>query len=90
MQTIMAELLHLCPALRSQVASKFLPSAIKFTYNWNMRELSNIFQGMCQVGKLYLFQRIHLCFKPNMKSFLLVHVGAIQRLKIFNILEFYG
>ena len=28
------------------VAVRFLPSAIKFTYNWNMRELTNIFQGM--------------------------------------------
>jgi len=28
------------------VAARFLPSAVKFTYNWNMRELTNIFQGM--------------------------------------------
>ena len=26
------------------VAARFLPSAVKFTYNWNMRELTNIFQ----------------------------------------------
>ncbi|CAM9279490.1 unnamed protein product [Choristocarpus tenellus] len=35
-------------AIYQQVAQKFLPSAVKFTYNWNMRELTNIFQGMCQ------------------------------------------
>ncbi len=28
------------------VSQTFLPSAVKFTYNWNMRELSNIFQGL--------------------------------------------
>lgn len=31
-------------ALHSLVLSKFLPSAVKFTYNWNMRELTNVFQ----------------------------------------------
>jgi dynein heavy chain, axonemal len=33
-------------ALHRLVAEKFLPSAVKFTYNWNMRELSNVFAGM--------------------------------------------
>jgi dynein heavy chain len=35
-------------AITRQVASSFLPSAIKFTYNWNMRELSNVMQGLCR------------------------------------------
>eukprot|EP00753_Platysulcus_tardus_P011840 PLAT3317.20.p2 GENE.PLAT3317.20~~PLAT3317.20.p2 ORF type:complete len:2180 (+),score=1477.97 PLAT3317.20:1402-7941(+) len=34
-------------ALLQHVAARFLPSAVKFVYNWNMRELSNIFQGLC-------------------------------------------
>jgi dynein heavy chain len=34
-------------ALHSQISSKFLPSATKFVYNWNMRELTNIYQGLC-------------------------------------------
>jgi dynein heavy chain len=34
-------------ALHEMVSSRFLPSATKFVYNWNMRELSNIFQGIC-------------------------------------------
>jgi dynein heavy chain len=32
--------------LYQAVAARFLPSAVKFTYNWNMRELTNVFQGM--------------------------------------------
>jgi dynein heavy chain len=32
--------------LHTEVVHKFLPSAIKFVYNWNMRELTNIFQGV--------------------------------------------
>ncbi len=28
------------------VSQKFLPSAVKFTYNWNMREVANVFQGL--------------------------------------------
>jgi len=34
--------------LHARVLQKFLPSAVKFTYNWNMRELTNVFQGMCR------------------------------------------
>ena len=32
--------------LHETVSKKFLPSAITFVYNWNMRELSNIYQGL--------------------------------------------
>lgn len=32
--------------LHEEMVSKFLPSATKFVYNWNMREISNIFQGL--------------------------------------------
>jgi dynein heavy chain len=35
--------------LYEQVMFKFLPSAVKFTYNWNLRELTNIFQGICMM-----------------------------------------
>ena len=32
--------------LHQQVAKKFMPSATKFVYTWNMRELSNLFRGL--------------------------------------------
>ena len=35
-------------SITKSVQSSFLPSAIKFTYNWNMRELSNVVQGLCR------------------------------------------
>jgi dynein heavy chain len=33
-------------ALHKEISKKFLPSATTFVYNWNMRELSNVFQGL--------------------------------------------
>jgi dynein heavy chain len=33
--------------LYDDVSKKFLPSAAKFTYNWSLRELTNVFQGIC-------------------------------------------
>ena len=48
------------------VNTKFLPSAVKFMYNWNMRELSNIFQGCCLSSSSYYTQ-------PKMLIRLFVH-----------------
>ncbi|RYG70338.1 hypothetical protein EON64_00425, partial [archaeon] len=44
--------------LYDEVSKKFLPSALKFTYNWNLRELTNIFQGICMIrqGEYNTFQ----------------------------------
>lgn len=36
-------------SLYEDIAKKFLPSAVKFTYNWSLRELTNIFQGLCMM-----------------------------------------
>lgn len=43
------ELLHLVTGvieMHQTVSTKFLPSAVKFHYNFNMRELVNVFQGL--------------------------------------------
>ncbi|EPY29285.1 hypothetical protein STCU_04632 [Strigomonas culicis] len=34
--------------LHYNVTKQFFPTAIKFHYQWNMREMFNIFQGMCK------------------------------------------
>ncbi|CCW66761.1 unnamed protein product [Phytomonas sp. Hart1] len=34
--------------LHYNVAKQFFPTAIKFHYQWNMREMFNIFQGLCK------------------------------------------
>ena len=33
--------------LYDDISKKFLPSATRFTYNWSLRELTNVFQGIC-------------------------------------------
>ena len=34
-------------ALHKNMVKSFLPSSVKFVYNWNMRELSSVYQGLC-------------------------------------------
>ena len=36
--------------LHAKMIEKFLPSAIKFVYNWNLRELDNIFNGLTRMS----------------------------------------
>jgi dynein heavy chain, axonemal len=47
-------------AIHTEVSKKFLPSAVKFTYNWNMRELTNIFQGLTLARAEYYMQPLSL------------------------------
>jgi dynein heavy chain len=37
--------------LYETVSKKFLPSAVKFTYNWTLREMTNVFQGVCMMRR---------------------------------------
>jgi len=37
--------------LHKMVANSFMPSAIKFHYQWNLRELTNVAQGLCRMIK---------------------------------------
>ena len=39
--------------LIDKVANRFLPTSIRFTYFWTMRELSNIFQNLCLARSTY-------------------------------------
>ena len=39
--------------LHKGVMNNFLPSAVKFHYQFNLRELSNVMQGMCRMVKEY-------------------------------------
>ena len=47
MQELALKIVDSAIGLHEAISSHFLPSAIKFMYNWNMRELTNIFQGCC-------------------------------------------
>ena len=40
------------------VSEKFLPSAVKFHYNFNMREFVNVFQGLCKSSPSYYRKEI--------------------------------
>ena len=39
--------------LHQKMIKKFLPSAIKFVYNWNLRELDNVFNGLTRMTPSY-------------------------------------
>jgi dynein heavy chain len=47
--------------LHAKVTEKFLPSAVKFTHQWNLRELSNITQGLCRSVPEYCQSALTLC-----------------------------
>jgi len=46
-----AEVVSATINLHQKICTMFLPNAIKFHYQWNMREMFNIFQGICQFPK---------------------------------------
>ncbi|KAL7443397.1 hypothetical protein ACHAXH_005661 [Discostella pseudostelligera] len=66
MQELTSRIVDTAIRVHDAVSAKFLPSAMRFMYNWNMRELTNIFQGTCLAkGEYYL--------KPPMLARLFTH-----------------
>ncbi|KAL7445854.1 hypothetical protein ACHAXM_010428 [Skeletonema potamos] len=65
-QELTSKIVDTAIQVHEAVSSKFLPSAVRFMYNWNMRELTNIFQGLCHAkGDYYI--------KPSMLVKLFTH-----------------
>ena len=66
MQELTGKIVETAIQVHDAVSSKFLPSAVRFMYNWNMRELTNISQGLCLAkGDYYI--------KPLMLARLFTH-----------------
>lgn len=66
MQELTTKIVDTAIRVHDAVSAKFLPSAMRFMYNWNMRELTNIFQGICLAkGDYYI--------KPLMLARLFTH-----------------
>jgi dynein heavy chain len=57
MESIVQSAIH----VHTEVLHKFLPSAIRFVYNWNMRELSNVFQGLCLSEGEFYTKPVDIC-----------------------------
>lgn len=56
--------------LHARMSQSFLPTAVKFHYTFNLRDLANIFQGM-------LFASGETCPDPNSLIRLWVHEGLL-------------
>ena len=66
MQELTSKIVDTAIRVHEAVSTKFLPSEVRFMYNWNMRELTNIFQGCClSKGDYYI--------KPVMLARLFTH-----------------
>lgn len=57
-QDLTSKLVDTAIDMYESVTSRFLPSAVKFMYNWNMRELTNIFQGCCHARPEYYIKPV--------------------------------
>ncbi|EFC48546.1 hypothetical protein NAEGRDRAFT_55628 [Naegleria gruberi] len=59
-QTISTKLVDATIKLHKEVAKFFLPTAVKFHYQFNLREISNIFQGLCRSTKEHYSDPVHM------------------------------
>jgi len=49
--TVIDKIVQATVRLHEEICKKFLPTATKFFYQWNMREMMNIFQGVCKCNQ---------------------------------------
>ena len=56
MQDLTDKIVQCALQVQNMVSNAFLPSAVNFMYNWNLRDLSNIFQGLCLARQEYFTQ----------------------------------
>ena len=66
MQDLTDKIVQCALQVQNMVSNAFLPSAVNFMYNWNLRDLSNIFQGLCLARLEYFTQ-------PKMLANLYIH-----------------
>jgi dynein heavy chain len=69
-QAMCAPVVNAALSLHRAVFNRFLPSATKFVYNWNMRELANVFQNITLVQGPYY---------PDAKKFVRLYAHECQR-----------
>jgi len=60
MQDLGGKIVDAAISLHNAVSLRFLPSAVKFMYNWNMREFAQIFQGCCRATCDYYIKPVTL------------------------------
>ncbi|XP_053153093.1 dynein axonemal heavy chain 9 isoform X3 [Hemicordylus capensis] len=90
------QLINLALALHLKVAATFLPTAIKFHYNFNLRDFSNVFQGILfstpeclkipqDLVKLYLHEsnRVYRDKMVDEKDFVLFDKMQMETVKKF-------
>lgn len=60
-EALLGTLVQATISLHNRVCEKFLPSAVRFVYNWNMREYANIFQGICRSNAEAISTPLDMC-----------------------------
>jgi dynein heavy chain len=87
-QDLTGKIVNAAIQVHEAVSSKSLPSAVKFMYNWNMRELTNVFQGCCNATDQFYIKpemMFHL-FIHETKHMYCDHLVSEQEMEAFDIL----
>ena len=54
--------------LHRNVMNNFLPSAVKFHYQFNLREMTNMTQGLCRMMKEYYREPLKVRLCPHQRT----------------------